>query len=67
MADKIPDSQMLPAGAHAEKKSVHKSDRKKESALDCIISHVFVIKIDNIKLLAVKIIKKARFMVIYYS
>ena len=45
MADKIPDSQMLPAGAHAEKKSVHKSDRKKESALDCIISHVFVIKI----------------------
>jgi len=57
MADKIPDSQMLPAGAHAEKKSVHKSDRKKESALDCIISHVFVIKI----------MKKARFMVIYYS
>ena len=33
MADKIPDSQMLPAGAHAEKKSVHKSDRKKESAV----------------------------------
>lgn len=42
MADKIPDSQMLPAGAHAEKKSVHNSDRKK--------SLRWTVKIMNVKM-----------------
>ena len=54
MADKIPDSQMLPAGAHAEKKSVHNSDRKK--------SLRWTVLLDNIKLLAVKIIKKGEIL-----
>lgn len=49
MADKIPDSQILPAGAHAEKKSVHNSDPKK--------SLRWTVLLDNIKLLAAKIIK----------
>ena len=59
MADEIPNSQILSAGAHAEKQSVHKSDQKKSLS--------WTVLLDNIKLLAVKIIKKARFMVIYYS
>ena len=51
MADKIPDSQMLPAGAHAEKESVHKSDRKKSlSWTGEIPGNLFIIKIMNMKM-----------------
>ena len=44
MADGIPNSQILSAGAHAEKQSVPKSDQKKSLS--------WTVLLDNIKLLA---------------